>query len=163
MHERKDKRYPLPVALLAGIIVRLKRWYRRRKVDARIIRQAKAAGVWDKQPIVLGGRALELKAWKDFKIKREPGETDIDLRVRYTMKKIEEHFKVKWPPKNTRKARKDMIRNVKRIAEKHGYKDVKVKTDGYNVEVTLCDETVPGNIEIRVRTETGGQENGVDN
>ena len=61
---------------------RLKRWYRRRKVDRRIIRQAKAAGVWNKRPTPLGGRALELKAWEDFKIRRLPGETDAELRRR---------------------------------------------------------------------------------
>lgn len=61
---------------------RLKRWYRRRKVDRRIIRQAKAAGVWNKCPTPLGGRALELKAWEDFKIRRLPGETDAELRRR---------------------------------------------------------------------------------
>lgn len=55
---------------------------RRRKTDARIIAQAKGAGVWDKKPIVLRGRALELKAWEDFKIKREPGESDAHLRRR---------------------------------------------------------------------------------
>lgn len=72
--------------VLAPVIVRpiakLKRWHRRRKNDRRIIAQAKVLEVWDKNPIVLGGRALELKAWKDFKIKREPGETDKDLRRR---------------------------------------------------------------------------------
>ena len=61
---------------------RLKRWHRRRKVDRRIIRQAKAAGVWNKRPTPLGGRALELKAWEDFKIRRLPGETDAELRRR---------------------------------------------------------------------------------
>ena len=60
----------------------LKRRYRRRKIDRRIIRQAKAAGVWDR-PSVLGGRALELKVWEDFKIKRQKGETDAELRRRY--------------------------------------------------------------------------------
>jgi hypothetical protein len=55
---------------------------RKRKRDQRIIQQAKAAKVWDK-PAVLGGRALELKAWKDYKIKREPGETDACLRRKY--------------------------------------------------------------------------------
>lgn len=54
----------------------------RRKVDRRIIRQAKAAGVWNKRPTPLGGRALELKAWEDFKIRRLPGETDAELRRR---------------------------------------------------------------------------------
>ena len=69
--------------LIVRIIIRLKLWHRRRKNDARIIAQAKGAGVWDKKPIVLGGRALELKAWQDFKIKREPGEPDAHLRRRY--------------------------------------------------------------------------------
>lgn len=80
---------PLIVSTAAAVSVlilypflKLKRWYRRRKADARIIRQAKAAEVWDKKPIVLGGRALELKAWKDFKIKRQPGEPDAHLRRR---------------------------------------------------------------------------------
>lgn len=69
--------------LIVRIIIRLKLWHRRRKNDARIIAQAKAAGVWDKKPIVLGGRALELRAWQDFQIKREPGEPDANLRRRY--------------------------------------------------------------------------------
>lgn len=57
-------------------------WRHRRKADARIIAQAKAAEVWDKKPIVLGGRALEIKAWQEFRIKREPGEPDAHLRRR---------------------------------------------------------------------------------
>ena len=61
---------------------RINRRYHRRKVDARIIKQAKELGVWDCVPIVLRGRALDLKARKDFKIKREPGETDAELRRR---------------------------------------------------------------------------------
>ena len=61
---------------------RINRRYHRRKVDARIIKQAKELGVWDYVPIVLRGRALELKAWEDFNIKREPGETDAQLRRR---------------------------------------------------------------------------------
>lgn len=89
MEEKTNRRHFLPVALVVGIIVRLKRWYRRHKTDRRIIRQAKALDVWDKKPIVLGGRALELKAWQDFKLKREPGETDAKLRLRY-MKAAEE-------------------------------------------------------------------------
>ena len=56
--------------------------FRKGKRDRRIIRQAQAADVWDK-PHVLGGRALELKAWKDYRIKRKPGETDACLRKRY--------------------------------------------------------------------------------
>ena len=61
-------------------IAKLKRWHRRRKTDALIIRQAKAAGVWEK-PQALGGRALELYA-KRHGIKREPLETDRELRRR---------------------------------------------------------------------------------
>lgn len=70
------------VAMVYNIIAWIKKRRHRRKADARIIAQAKGAGVWDKQPIVLGGRALELKAWQDFKIKREPGEPDAHLRRR---------------------------------------------------------------------------------
>lgn len=61
----------------------IKHLRRRRAVDRRVISQAKGAGVWDKQPIVLGGRALELKAKQDYKIKRKLGETDAQLRRRY--------------------------------------------------------------------------------
>lgn len=82
-------------ALLGGIFIavtcmctgalatlgKLKRWNRKRKIDRRTIETAKAIGVWDK-PQWLGGRALELKAWKEYKIKREPGETDAELRRR---------------------------------------------------------------------------------
>lgn len=39
-------------------------------------------GAWDKRPMPLGGRALELKAWEDFNIKRKQGETDTELRRR---------------------------------------------------------------------------------
>lgn len=68
------------VALIAATIWlnALKRWYRRRKVDARIIRQAKAAGVWNTNA---GGRALELYA-KEYGVKRYPGESDPHLRAR---------------------------------------------------------------------------------
>lgn len=62
--------------------MRFKQWRHRRAADRRIVAQAKAAEVWDKRPIVLGGRALELKAWEDFKIKRQPGEPDAHLRRR---------------------------------------------------------------------------------
>ena len=71
------------VMMVLDIIERIALWRHRRKADARIIAQAKGAGVWDKKPIVLGGRALELKAWQDFKIKREPGEPDAHMRGRY--------------------------------------------------------------------------------
>lgn len=60
-------------------------WISRRAVDRRVIAQAKAAGVWDK-PQRLGGRALELKAWKLYRIKREPGEPDFYLRRRCMVK-----------------------------------------------------------------------------
>lgn len=69
--------------MVLDIIARIARWRHRRKADARIIAQAKGAGVWDKKPIVLGGRALELRAWQDYQIKREPGEPDAHLRRRY--------------------------------------------------------------------------------
>ena len=49
------------------------------KVKRRIIRQAKAAGAWS-IPIA-GGKALELHA-AAYGIKREPGETDVQLRAR---------------------------------------------------------------------------------
>lgn len=61
---------------------RINRRYHRRKVDARIIKQAKELGVWDDGLNFLRGRALELKAREDFGIKREPGETDAQLRRR---------------------------------------------------------------------------------
>lgn len=61
--------------------LQLKRLHRRRKRDCRIIRQAKALGVWE-MPNTLGGRALELKARKEYRIKRVPGETDGELRAR---------------------------------------------------------------------------------
>ena len=68
--------------MIFSIIASIKRLRHRKAADARIIQQAKGAGVWDKMPIVLGGRALELKAWQGYKIKREPGETDAQLRGR---------------------------------------------------------------------------------
>ena len=77
------------IVTVLDIIERIARRRHRRKVDARIIAQAKGAGVWDKKPIVLGGRALELKAWEDFKIKREPGEPDAHLRRRYVARQDE--------------------------------------------------------------------------
>lgn len=70
----------IEVAILWG--ARLNRWYRRRKIDRRVIEQAKALEVWDKKPIVLGGRALELKAWEEYRIKRKAGESDPHLRRR---------------------------------------------------------------------------------
>lgn len=71
----------IAAALAAVLIVaaKAKRWNRRRKVDRRIIRQAKAAEAWT--PEVAGGRALELLA-KECGLHREPGETDKELRIR---------------------------------------------------------------------------------
>lgn len=77
------------------LLVRLKRWYRRRKVDRRIIRQAKAAGVWER-PRALGGRALELKAWKDFKITRRYAESDAALRRRCMNAAENEYARKDW-------------------------------------------------------------------
>lgn len=60
----------------------IERKYRARKRDARIIAEAKASGAWYEIPTPLGGRALELYAWHEFKIKRLPEETDAELRKR---------------------------------------------------------------------------------
>lgn len=54
---------------------------RKRKVNSRIIKQAKAAGVWGDIE-KMGGKALELYAWKVWLICREEGETDEHLRLR---------------------------------------------------------------------------------
>ena len=102
-----------------GAVTAVKAVNHRKKVDRRVIRQAKAAGVWDK-PQYLGGRALELRAWEDFKIKRLPGETDTALRRRC-----------------------GKIEIVKQIAKEHGRKIKKIKADGHNIQITLCDETPP--------------------
>ena len=69
----------------------LKRWLRRCKNDRRVIRQAKAIGIWNANPIILGGRALELKAWKLYKIRRKSGETDKELRQRCMTKADNEY------------------------------------------------------------------------
>lgn len=68
-------------AMLVRLYGRLQRWQHRRQRDRRIIAQAESLGVWER-PICLGGRALELKAWKDFHIKRRTGERDAQLRRR---------------------------------------------------------------------------------
>lgn len=75
----------LLTVLLYLTIRTLRLWYRRLKVDRRVIRQAKAAGVWG-NPRALGGRALELYAWKKHRLKRKPGELDKDLRLRCAKK-----------------------------------------------------------------------------
>lgn len=56
-------------------------WHRKLKVNRRIVRQAKAAGVWGNLD-TLGGQALTLYAWKHWAIDREEGETDAQLRRR---------------------------------------------------------------------------------
>lgn len=81
------------------LLVKVKRWYRCRKVDRRVIRQAKAADVWEK-PQVLGGRALELKAWKDFKMKRRYAESDADLRRRCMNAAENEYARKDWRGNN---------------------------------------------------------------
>lgn len=77
------------------------RWYRHKVVDDRIIRQAKAAGVWDKTPTYLGGRALDLKAWEAYKIERRPGETDKSLRVRCWAAEIAAKRRAETPEEQT--------------------------------------------------------------
>ncbi len=67
------------VAALVILIAHIKRRHRRKAIDRRIIRQAKAIGAWT--PQAAGGRALELLA-KEYGIKREEGETDRQLRER---------------------------------------------------------------------------------
>ena len=71
--------------LLTILLELIARWCRRRKVDRRVIRQAKAAGVWN-NPKALGGRALELYARKKHRLKRKLGESDKGLRVRCAKK-----------------------------------------------------------------------------
>lgn len=66
------------VAASVVLIAILRRWYRRRKMDARIIRQAKALGVWNTNA---GGRALELYA-RECGVKKLAGESDPHLRAR---------------------------------------------------------------------------------
>ena len=61
-------------------------WLRKRKVNRRIIKQAKAAGAWG-DPEKLGGRALELYARKVWGIYREQSETDAALRLRIYSKR----------------------------------------------------------------------------
>jgi|GEM_PF-3761530 len=65
--------------LLARAAEAIGKAYRRFKTDRRIMRQAKAAGIWE-NPQMLGGRALELYAKKKHGIKRKPGQTDRNLR-----------------------------------------------------------------------------------
>ena len=80
----KIKRF---VSFLFVLAARAKLRRRRRKIDRRIIRQAKAAGAWERLD-VLGGCALNLRVWQQYQIRREPGETDAQLRAR-----VIEHIK----------------------------------------------------------------------
>ena len=75
------------LVVFASVITMVKRWYRRRKIDARIIRQAKAAGVWNTNA---GGRALELYAM-ECGVRKYAGESDAHLRLR-----IKEIAETKW-------------------------------------------------------------------
>ena len=61
------------VAALVILIAHIKRRHRRKAIDRRITRQAKAIGAWT--PQAAGGRALELIG-EEYGIKREAGETD---------------------------------------------------------------------------------------
>ena len=67
------------VAALVILIAHIKRRHRRKAIDRRITRQAKAIGAWT--PQAAGGRALELIG-EEYGIKREEGETDRQLRGR---------------------------------------------------------------------------------
>jgi hypothetical protein len=69
------------VSFLFVLAGRFKLRLRSLKRDRRIIRQAKAAGAWWRLD-ALGGRALELRAWQQYRLKRKPGETDACLRLR---------------------------------------------------------------------------------
>ena len=83
------------MAAIGGIIQKLKRLHRRRKIDRRTIKQAKAVGVWG-EPKALGGRALELMARKYYGIKRLPGESDKDLRRRCMTEADDEYAEGEW-------------------------------------------------------------------
>lgn len=70
--------------LFAGVVIgaeKFERMVRRRQLDRWIRARAEALGVWD-NPNVLGGRALELWAKEHYGLKRQPGETDRELRGR---------------------------------------------------------------------------------
>ena len=69
------------VLWMMPLYIKLRKRIRRRKRDRKIKRQAKALGVWE-APNILGGRALELKAWDEYRLLREDGETDAQLRGR---------------------------------------------------------------------------------
>lgn len=81
--------------LLTAALLWIKRRKRKQETDRSIIHRAKACGVWDK-PQCLGGKALELKAWQEFKIKRNPGETDACLRIRCMNEAENEYANKEW-------------------------------------------------------------------
>lgn len=74
------------IALFYFCMEVLPEWKRKREVNRRIIRQAKAAGVWGDIE-KMGGKALELYARKVWGIYREVDETDAHLRFRIYSKR----------------------------------------------------------------------------
>lgn len=74
----------LLTAIVAGAVTlatRIKAEYRQRKIDRRVRTKMDQLGLWA-MPQVLGGRALDIYAWDQLRIKRKPGEGDADLRHR---------------------------------------------------------------------------------
>lgn len=112
--------------VLAGAAGSVRSAYRRFKRDRRIIRQAKAAGVWGK-PQLLGGRALELYAKKKHGIKRKPGQTDRSLRMFCIIK---EHRALDY--------------SIEKYARK--YTGEKYK-DGIPINIGAADESEPRGLE----------------
>lgn len=110
------------LSLLLRWLASLKRWFRRRKNDRRIIAQAKAVGVWGK-PWCLGGRALELAAWEYCKIKRKPGETDKELMQRC----MEE-------------ADNEYAANIAKVYSNETIRYTPRNCDGRRAKITLVDE-----------------------
>ena len=74
----------LAIILTARIMCKV----RLRKVNRRVRAEAKTLGVWGK-PQCMGGRALSLYAWECLRIKRRPGESDLELRHRCIRKMTE--------------------------------------------------------------------------
>lgn len=67
-------------AMLAASVW-IERKVRKRKVMRRIRAQAIRCGIWDYPP-ALGGKALEMSARENFGIRKKPGESNADLRLR---------------------------------------------------------------------------------
>ena len=99
-----------------AMLGKLKARNHKRKKDRRVIKQAKAAGVWDK-PQCLGGRALELKAWKEYKIKREPGEKDENLRSRCIYEMLQRCFERRKITRTVKLKERPTLRNMRRWCE----------------------------------------------